>query len=66
MLTIGIDVAVLASIGLACMLMVTIACVAAKVTQEQGIVAIAASAFTVFVMVIGYIIMARVLDALTF
>lgn len=62
MITLGIDVAILAFIGIACMLLVIVFCATAGVTQEQGEAAVVASAMTALVMVIGYVVMARVLD----
>lgn len=64
MVSIGLDVAGLAIVGLLCLLLITIFCMTAGMTEEQGNAAVVSSSITIIVMLIGYVIVARVLDML--
>lgn len=62
MLTIGPDLAALAVIGLLCTLSVTIWCMTAGMSEDEGQAAVMSSCITALVMLVGYAITARVLD----
>ena len=63
MLYFGIDTVTLAAIGTLCVLVVAFACKEVlRVTSTEGRLCIASSAFTAIVMLIAYVVMARVLD----
>lgn len=62
MITFGIDVIALAVIGLLALCATFWWCKLTLVTQESGEGACFGSAFTVVFMLVGYVIMARVLD----
>lgn len=64
MVSIGLDVAGLAIVGLLCLALITVFCATAGMTEEQGNAAVVSSSITVVVMLIGYVIVARVLDML--
>lgn len=60
----GVDVVVMATASLVTIVCTYLGAAVAMVTKEEGIAAIASSAFTGLVMVITYIVMAHVLDML--
>ena len=62
MITLGVDVAALALVGLLCVLLVTAWCATAGMPEEEGEAAVVASSATVIVMLVGYVVIARVLD----
>jgi hypothetical protein len=62
MFTIGIDIQILAIIGIACVLATVIVCAIIPVSREEGESAVIASGLTMIVMLVGYVIMACVLD----
>lgn len=64
MIVIGIDVAVLAAIGLMCILLVMACCAMAGMQEDIGELVTMSSCFTVLFMLVGYLIMARVLDVI--
>lgn len=64
MLVLGVDVAALAAFGI---MLVFVSCVVATritMTQEQGDAVVAATAMTALLMVIAYIAIACILDAM--
>lgn len=63
MLIFGVDVVVLCVIATLCVVIVTLFCWG-RVTEADGRLAVASAVFTSLVMLIGYVIMARVLDNL--
>lgn len=62
MITLGIDVAALALVGLLCVLLIVAWCATAGMPEEEGEAAVVASSVTVIVMLVGYVIIAHVLD----
>lgn len=61
MLTLGIDVLTLGTVGVICVLIVYGVCVD-RTSEEDGMCAVIASASTAAVLLVSYVIMARVLD----
>ena len=64
MLNFGIDVVVMSSIALVCLLFTYVICKAMAMVREDGMAALTASFATGVVMVVGYVIMAAILDAM--
>lgn len=64
MIRIGIDVAILATTGLLCMLLVIVLCCIGNVAEDEGEHLIVTAGFTSLVMVVSYVIMAGVLDGI--
>lgn len=64
MLVIGIDVLILGCFGLVCVFASTVASFVLRLTRREENAIVAASAATALAMLIGYIVMASVLDAL--
>lgn len=62
MLVLGVDVIVLALIGVLSLCVTFLWCRLTLATQESGESACLGSAFTIVFMLVGYVIMARVLD----
>lgn len=62
MLTLGIDIVILSVVGCLHICLTFLWCKFTYVSQETGEGACFGSAFTVVVMLVSYIIMARVLD----
>ena len=62
MVVFGFDVLVMICLALASMLIVTVSMAVAGTTDDECSVAIASSFFTAVVMVVGYCIMAKLLD----
>ena len=60
---VGVDVLILLTLGMLCAGVVTLFCWN-RIPTEEAEAAIMASLFTVTIMVIGYVIMARVLDGM--
>lgn len=63
MVVVGIDVLIITAVGLLCNLGVVTFCTPERMTKREGDAAIAASMFTSIAMTIGYVLMAKVLDA---
>lgn len=64
MVTFGIDVIILAVFGLALVLASYIAAVLVPLSREGGVAAIISTAITATSMVMAYVVMAHVLDAM--
>lgn len=64
MIVIGIDVAVLAVIGMMCILLVMAWCAVAGMQEDVGELVVMSSCVTVLFMLMGYLIMAHVFDAI--
>lgn len=64
MLALGIDVIILAVFGLALVLASYIAAVLVPLSREGGVAAIISTAITATSMVMAYVVMAHVLDAM--
>lgn len=64
MIGIGIDVCIMAFLGLLCILAVIFYCERVRIIQEVSDLMVMSAAITAFVMVLGYIIMSDVLDYL--
>lgn len=64
MLTLGIDVVVLAMIGLTHLFITFLWCKTADMPEDEAIAMLNGTMMTITIMVFGYVIMVRVLDML--
>lgn len=62
MLTFGIDILILAVVGVALVLATYVAAALIPLTREGGVAAVTATAITATSMIVAYIVMAHVLD----
>lgn len=61
---VGIDVALMILLGMLCVLAAIAICRIIPLAQEQGESAVVACAFTALAMVVGYVVIANVLNTL--
>lgn len=64
MLTFGIDILILAVVGIALVLTSYITAVLVPLSREEGVAAIVSTAITATSMVMAYVVMAYVLDTM--
>ena len=63
-MALGIDVAAMVILGMLCVLVAIVICGIIPLAQEQGESVVVACAFTALAMVVGYVVIANVLNAM--